>query len=428
MRVTKLAAALLLLAACGDDSLTGGGAPTGAGGSGGSGLTGAGGAGGAMGLVCEGSLVSKGPWTLAATGTSVHIRWEACAEGSDPTVVVTPEAGGDEATFNATIEIFELAETHVAAFSDLAEPDWAGTYYMHDAEVTDLEPGTCYRYELAADPGRGGRFCTSRPSGEPFTFLAIADTNPALGSTDDTLSQVLPSNPDFTIHGGDIQYYDSFLETWTYWFPIMQPMLSQGAFYPAIGNHESEVAEELDEYALRFFGDAGFDGDRTYYRFESGGVWFHTVNTEEPISQGMPQAIWLEQQLANAAAQPGFRFSVVYMHRPLVTCGDSGDDEAARAHLEPIFIANRVLFVVQGHMHGYERFQFDSGPTYITTGGGGGLIGDVDENLTRSYCKSRAAAEDAYHAVLFDVGATEVAGRAIDRDGTVIDTFTATTP
>jgi hypothetical protein len=424
MRTALLLALSMCMAACGDDTSPGGGGQ----GGGGAPAGGGGQGGGVGGLVCDDPWVSKGPWSLAFDETSAKVRWEACADGSDPDLVMAPEGGGDEVVVSATVTPFELTETYTAPLSSIAPPDYAGTYYMHEAELTGLEAGRCYAYHLAADPSRGGRVCTAKAAGEPFTFAAIGDTNPALGSTDDTISHLLPESPDFTIHGGDIQYYDSLLETWALWFPIMQPLLSQGAFMPAIGNHESELSNELSEYALRFFGGAGFDGGETYYQFQSGGVWFFNLNTEEPISQGSPQAIWLEGALEDAALDPDHRFSVVYFHRPLYSCGDSGDDQAAREFLQPIFEATNVLFVISAHMHGYERFEFDSGPTFLVSGGGGGLLQNIDENLDRPYCDRRVASGKLHHSVLFDVGATEVSGRVIDRDGEVQDTFSRAIP
>lgn len=378
--------------------------------------------------MCEAPFITKGPWSLRMADTSITVRWEACAPEADPGVVFSPEDGGEEQMTTATVEEFVLDTTYKAGLSSIAPPDYAGTYYIHEAELTQLLPGTCYRYHLAADEAREGRFCTARPAGEPFTFVAIGDTNPGLGSTAETLTHLFDDNPDFTIHGGDIQYYDSLLETWAYWFPIMQPMLSQGAFLPAIGNHESEVEEELSDYALRFFGDAGFGGAETYYGFKTGGVAFFNLNTEEPIAQGSPQAIWLQAQLEDATLEEGHRFSVVYFHRPLLTCGDSGDDPAAFDFLEPVFEANKVLFVIQAHMHGYERFDVPNGPTYITTAGGGGLIQDIDENIDRPYCDQRVASAAVYHGTIFHVGDTDVVGEVVDREGVVQDTFTRTIP
>ena len=115
-------------------------------------------------------------------------------------------------------------------------------------------------------------------------------------------------------------------------------------------------------------------------------------------------------------------------HRPLVTCGDTGDDAPARAFLEPIFVANKVTLVLQAHMHGYERFEFDNGITYITAAGGGGLLGEIDENINQPYCDKRVAKAAAYHGVVFQVGTGSFSGKAIDESGAVLDTFSKNVP
>ena len=417
-----LASLGLVSISCGDDAATGSGSGAGASTTT-TGAGGAGGAGGAAGLACESPFVTKGPWSLRFNATSARVRWEACDPGAVGGIVVTPEAGGEARSIDSIVSEATLKETHDTPLSPTTPPDWAGTYYIHEADVTGLEPGTCYRYALEADPMREGRFCTARPSGEPFSFAVIGDTNPALGTTDDTIAAMLPFDADFTLHLGDLQYYSSLLETWASWFPIMQPLLSAGAFMPVIGNHEYEVPDELDEYALRFFGDAGFDGTRSYHRFESGGVWFFGINTEEPFGLDDPQGQWLASGLAEVRSLPGFRFSIVSLHRPLLTCGDSGDLPEAFAELDPLFASHDVLFVLAGHMHGYERFERATGPTYITTAGGGGVIQDPSENVARPYCGDRVAVGDYYHGVIFHVGDAAVEGEVVDQDGVVRDTF-----
>lgn len=370
------------------------------------------------------SGVSKGPWSLRVDGTSAVVRWEACRPGTTGGLVFEPEGGGDKQTSASVETAFEVTNTHLAPFDPSAPKDEAGTYYMHDAALTGLSAGTCYRYRLEADAALSGRVCTARPADASFRFFAIGDTNPGLnGITEKLLEQVLPNGFDFTVHGGDIQYYDSGLETWASWFPRMQPLLAQGAFLPAVGNHEAEKPEELDEYYKRFFGGAGFDGNDEYYRFESGGVWFFSMDTEQDLDMGSPQGIWLAQQLADAAAKPNFRASIVYFHKPFVTCGDKSEDSTARVQFEPIFNANNVRIVIQAHMHGYERFDLD-GRTFLTTGGGGGALGKIDENIDRPTCAQRVASGAFRHGVVIDVKATEFVGTVIDETGATRDTFT----
>jgi len=377
---------------------------------------------------CQGSGVSKGPWSLRADRTSAVVRWEACREGVAQGLVVEPEGGGDARNFTSSVTTHEITETRIAAFDPNAAPDEAGTYYMHEARVDGLSPGACVTYHLEADPTLTGRVCAAKPAGEPLRFLAIGDTNPGLDRiTNRILEHVLPMGPDFTLHAGDIQYYESGLETWASWFPEMRPLLARGALFPAVGNHELEQPEELDSYYRRFFGGAGFDGNDSYYRFESAGVWFFSLDTEISMDIASEQGLWLAQSLADAASKPDYRFSIVYFHKPLVTCGDKSDDEATRAQLEPLFKEHDVRIVIQAHMHGYERFTLD-GLTWITTGGGGGSLGNVDENIDRPICASRVASGAFRHATLLDVQGANLMGTVIDDKGEVRDTFTIEPP
>jgi hypothetical protein len=254
--------------------------------------------------------------------------------------------------------------------------------------------------------------------------MAIGDTNVGLGDTAGVLTALLPLSPDFAVHTGDLQLYQSILESWASWHPVMAPLFEQGAFMPCIGNHEYEIEGEFEDYYVRLFGGAGFDGPVEYYRFQSGGVWFFSLSTETELGAGSEQAQWLEQQLADAASQPGHRFSVAYLHRPMMTLADYTQQRAEREHFAPIFRQHGVRLVLQGHVHGYERF-VDGELSYITTGGGGAALHDLDARIDDrpEEAALRVAAAKRYHATTFDVGATELTGTAISHEGEVLDEF-----
>ncbi len=381
---------------------------------------------------CPASGVAKGPLSLAMTRTSVIVRWEACRADATPGLVFRPEgtaAGAADVAVATTAKAFVLKQRHTAALGPQRSPDDVpGTVYMHDAAITGLTPGSCYRYELAADRAITGRFCTSQPDGGKVHFLAIGDTNPLLGdATSKLLAKVVPMGADFVVHGGDIQYYDSHLETWAGWFPAMQPLLALGAMQPALGNHEHETDDELDDYSLRFFGHPDFGGDAMWYRYESGGIWFHVLDTEQPIEPGTPQGTWLTAGLAEAAGKPGFRASILVMHRPLVTCGDNAENDGARKAYASTLAQYKVPLVIQAHIHGYERFEID-GITYVTTGGGGGLIGDMNANISRAECGMRKVSGGFFHAMDVVIDATGIHATVIDDAGTTRDTFTVAMP
>ncbi|MEJ7733994.1 MAG: metallophosphoesterase [Polyangiaceae bacterium] len=365
---------------------------------------------------------------MAVDANSAVVRWEGCRQDGVPEVRLIDDAGGAPTVFTSKATAVERKETYTAPLRPELAADLAGTYWIYEARLTSLAAATCYRYELVADPGRQGKVCTARPSGAPFRFVAIGDTNPGLGETSARLVAQLPRvGADFVVHGGDIQYFASGLDTWASWFDTMQPMLSLGAFYPAIGNHESEVPDEREKYVQPFFGGAGFPSNSTYYSFDTAGVWFFALDSEEPLALGSAQYVWFAKSLAAAAASPGYRFSVVYFHKPWVTCGDTSENSDARGQFEPLFTKHGVLLVIQAHMHGYERFELGA-LTYVTSGGGGGLLGNVDENVGRPTCAMRAASGPHHHLVVFDVGRRALSAQVLGVDKRLLDSFSKAVP
>lgn len=376
--------------------------------------------------------VNKGPWVVAVDAKSAKVRWESCVTAPG-TLTITPEAGGAPIKATAKVDTVVTTDAPGSPFSDAQ--DLMGTWYENEVALTALSEGTCYSYVVDRDPSAKGRFCTARKPGDPFTFAAIGDTNPGL---DDNFRKVeakvyAGAYPiDFTVHMGDIQYYSSGLEPYQAWFPMMAPVLRRGAMLPAMGNHEEEQPHELIEMVLRFWGGAGFDGTDRYYAFQSGGVWFFTVDTELDFGPTSEQMKWLVGRLEAVSKLPGYRFSVLYQHRPMWTCGDSDAHPDEQVYLEPFLKQHKVPLVLWGHMHGYERFAKD-GITYVTTAGGGGLMGKVDENAaTRPYCNGagnlRVASGPWFHAVTFDVSATGMHGRVIDQNGAIKDEFDVPAP
>jgi hypothetical protein len=385
------------------------------------------------GVPCDATGISKGPWSLHVDGTSAVIRWEACRAGTNPSLTYAEEQGGPMLTAKSMETPFVVDKTIMALNAD-ASPDYAGTWYMHEAHLTGLSPGTCYAYRLTADPTTAARFCTAHNSGDTFKFLAIGDTNPALGfSTTNVLDHVLPVGFEFTVHGGDIEYYDSIVETYAIWFRLMAPLLREGAIMPAIGNHDGdtqtgEPSNKFEQYTERFWGGAGFGGTDTYYGFSNGGVYFFTLDTENPIDPSSVQFQWLANQLQQASKQPGYRFSILYLHRPFLTCGDTGDDPTTLMQMQQqLFTPYKVPLVIQAHMHGYERFEIP-GLTLVTAAGGGGALGNVNGNTSRSYCNERVASGAFYHGDIFTVSPGMISMEAIDDQGKVRDSFSHAVP
>jgi Calcineurin-like phosphoesterase len=372
--------------------------------------------------------------------TRATISWETSTPGCVEAAFAPESAPPASSSSAELVAIGTSTETHVVSewgVGMIKQPDTPGTYYKNEIDLTGLAPATCYAYRIRSSSplyqgDQRGRFCTARAPGADFTFMGVGDTNPILGHTLPVFKYTLPTHPDFQLHFGDMQYYSSLSESWVYWFQVMAPYLRSGALFPSIGNHENENnGAEYDDYYGRLFTPPSTDATLDkWYRFTTGGVWFFAIDTEESLIQGSPQTTWLEQSLADAQTQPGFRFSVVYMHRPFYTLGDSNPQIDERTVLEPIFAATGVKLVIAGHMHGYERFEPPSGVTFVTCAGGGGVINDVNANVANfpQDAPLRVVVSDHYHDCLWQVGAGTLSSTVIDEFGQTIDQWSKAVP
>lgn len=377
----------------------------------------------------------KGPWALRIDTAHATVRWETRATPADVSVVVRAESGAGAArTVTGTSVASEVTTGFGVGSPIVPMPDYPGTYYMNEVSIDALAPATCYTYEITGYADSGGRFCTMHEPTDRSTirFLVIGDTNPAFGHTEPLIAPIRARAelPELVIHAGDIQYYSSVIETWQSWFVDAAPLVRLAGFFPTMGNHEYELGgDELAQYSERFFHDAGIDGNTDRYHFETGGVHFFTVNTENDRMPTSEQIVWLQTALEAARASAGFRFTILFFHRPTYTVGDSGEDTELRATLEPLLAPNFVKLVLAGHMHGYERFEV-GGVTYLTTAGGGGVIGNVDANVGArpEDAALRVASGGFFHTVLVTIDGTTLTGEAIDDSGVVRDTFTHAVP
>ena len=385
-------------------------------------------AGGDAGPVCEGSGVQKGPFVVATTKTSAKVRWEACRAGTPLGLSVTVGGAGPREVQGAETA-FTLTKDYEAFLTPKAAKDMAGTVWTHEVVVDGLSPGSCATYALVGDATKKGAFCTLREPTDELRFVAIGDTNPGLLRTGPLLAHAKTANfaPDFVFHLGDIQYYDSRLETWASWFPLMQPLLGLGGFFAVLGNHEFENSTDYSEFYHRLFEGKGFSGTDRWYTFESAGIAFVVLDTESPMDDASEQGTWMRGLFSSLEARKvsaDYRGAVVGFHKPFLTCGDTYDNPTNLALWEPRFVAAGVATVLMGHMHGYERFDHGGRP-WIVTGGGGGAIREPSQNMTRSYCNERTKGGAYYHLMRIRSEGAKLHMEAVDDTGVVVDTVEA---
>ncbi len=375
----------------------------------------------------------KGPWVIRTDVDRASVVWETRLAVDSPTVAFEPEEGGGLLrSAEGTSDPYDVRATYGVGSPLVDEPDPPGIFYLNTVELTGLSPASCYRYAIDGYPEHGGRLCTMHEPHDhstPIAFYVVGDTNPALMNTGRILAAGKPERSEFAIHVGDLQYYTSLIETYQVWFPLMERLLSAGAMFPCVGNHEFEIDGEFEDYYKRFWRNPGQDGDSIRYHFATGGVHFFSLSTEHELLEGSEQYEWLTARLAEVEALPDYRFSIVFLHRPLFTVGDSHPVLEIRAALMPVLQRHNVPLVLAGHMHGYERFEVGE-ITFVTTGNGGAVRDDVDANIGAypDDAALRVASGRFFESMRILIEGDTIHGSTVDDLGMVQDSFDKTVP
>jgi predicted phosphodiesterase len=384
----------------------------------------------------------KGPFVMEPTPTSVVIRWESVLMPMHPEIDYMPATGGTMQTATGTSMLTHVLLDYRPGGTITSEPDYPGDYYVTEVDLTGLTPATCYHYSIAGYPADQGRFCTMHAATDhttPITIYAIGDTSPAVQNTLRILAHTSPDTTDFTIHVGDLQYYSTYIESQQLWFDLMQPLLRANAFMPCEGNHESERPNELEDIYGRLFATPGDPAPVTppdttwWYHYETGGVHFISLSTERDITMGSDQWNWFDATMTRIEAEPNYRFTIVYYHRPIYCVASYAPNLANRTAIEAVITQHRVPLVLAGHMHNYERFQIGN-ITHVTTGSGG--FSDLPDTLSMNAAAfpadaaRRVASGAFFEAMVIEItpdptvtGGDLIAARVLDDMGMPRDTF-----
>lgn len=119
--------------------------------------------------------------------------------------------------------------------------------------------------------------------------------------------------------------------------------------YPSPGNHEYGTPGAVP-YFQYFGGNAG-DFGLGYYSYNLGAWHLVSLNSMDQISVGNPQYVWLNDDLRVNAP----RCTLVYFHHPRFTSSLSGG--GGYKDVWDLMYSRGVDVVVNGHDHGYERFE-----------------------------------------------------------------------
>jgi predicted phosphodiesterase len=253
-----------------------------------------------------------------------------------------------------------------------------------------------------------------RPAGsaERFDFVAYGDSRNGHEIHRKLIAHMVSLNPDLAINTGDLVNRGRNDKEWDAFIEIITPLAEKIPYYTIRGNHDKGKRN----YERRFAppNDSGTD---LYYAFDYKNAHFVGLDTSESVGTLSPQRYWLDKDLS-ATQQP--HIIVFFHHPPFGVAKGRGDNERIKKAFHDLFVKHGVNLVLAGHDHLYYRTQRD-GVMYVTTGGGGAPLHDIDEMLPR-------LANDVWgkynHLAHLTVTGGLIKGTVIDVDGNIRDSFT----
>lgn len=344
-----------------------------------------------------------GPYLQHTTGGSVAISWETEVAGS-----TSVEYGADE------------------AYGGVAEGP-AGT--MHRVVVTGLEPATLYHYRACTDGTCTAdlAFSTAPDRAQPFRFVVCGDTQTEFEVHRQTVEAIIGDQPILTVHVGDIVGDGN--ERALFKTEFFDPRRRLGHYTPvyvAAGNHEQkqfDLANFRDYFTFAY--DAADPLHQTSYAFTYGDAFFVAVDTNDTSFSplfGEEAALWayFKAQVTSKAAQEA-KWRFAFMHYPPESrCleEDEYPPSSVRQYVVPLLREHRFHASFHGHIHLYERLDFDGFPAIITGGGAGGL--EDPATCLRSPPES-VVQTSVHHRLVVDLGCDSATIRALALDGAVLD-------
>ena len=303
--------------------------------------------------------------------------------------------------------------------------------YVHEVELTDLEPNTTYYYISGDETGglSAEHFFTTAPIGaQDFNFVIIGDMGITF-EAQKNLNWIISEDPSFILHAGDLSYANGFTPQWDIWFEMLAPLAANVIYMPSIGNHEVEDLLRLSSYLGRF----ALPNNERWYSYNWGNVHIISLDTQSLYIPGSNQLLWLEADLITAGEDPSIDWIIVFFHKPPYSSSLShGSDLFVRRFISPVLEAYGVDVVFNGHDHTYERtfpiydervvdtdpneYHNPAGTIYVVTGGGGQSLYQTGSDYWTAYTES------IYHHVNVDIQAhSTLYLQAISNDGDVID-------
>lgn len=249
-----------------------------------------------------------------------------------------------------------------------------------------------------------------------FVFAVYGDSRDGHDFHREIVAQMLSPKPAFVLGTGDYVDRGDNEAAWRVFANITETLRQSIPFYPAKGNHDLErEGKGLYEKYLNMKTNTG---QLRYYSFDYAGCHFIVLDTNSSLSPDQPQYQWLLKDLKSS--EDGFRHRFAVFHRPLFTLvrRRSEGTDRLRQQLQPLLSSAKLCAVFAGHDHHFYMTKRDR-VTYITTGGGGAPLYEMDTTLAQPGDKWGKC----YHFLRVKVSPDQAQAEVRDRRGKILERF-----
>ena len=236
----------------------------------------------------------------------------------------------------------------------------------------------------------------------------------------DIVDDIARKKPVFVGITGDLVFRGFDSDDWKYFDKGIAPLRKANIpIFPALGNHEvgpypswlqrfyrgrNLVAAGLENYHKEF---PEIPANRGWYSVEYADCYLLILDSHIDYGEGSPQRGWMERQLDSLPAQ--IDYVLVLLHRPPYTAAPDAmhrarpqeKELAAMLEVRQKTMRARVL-VIAGHVHNYERYEFN-GVEYIVSGGGGAEPYKFTRSKDDLYRSQDPLTQDQYHYCMITV-------------------------
>ncbi|MBK9069967.1 MAG: metallophosphoesterase family protein [Myxococcales bacterium] len=367
------------------------------------------------------------------------------AFGSDPTPRLVHLGLASDPTTSVTISWRTADETTKATYvrfgtdADLASEQQGVTFVykpgisatdpevrIHEAHLCGLQPGTEYQYKVGGETDGAAHWSPvysfrTAPEVTDDTVVSLAivgDSRSGYDVWSALVGELDARSPDLILFSGDAVMFGHVQTEWETFFEQGASLLTKVPMVAAHGNHEAN--------SVTYYSQVALPGDEENYSLDYGHAHV-TVLNDTPLNTSDLSGKIADFLSADLAANASAPWKFVMHHRPTYSSSTShGSDETLRALWAPIFDANDVDLVLNGHDHNYERSKPmkgnaaqaspADGTVYLVTGGAGASL--YENGDTPAFTEY---SEKTYNAAVIEVRKNSWTVTSFKPDGTPIE-------